>query len=98
MLHFHSSERKTAEHAPNTVNAGTAVSCHEGTTWRGKHEVSGKCCCNWGKKDIQKLSNHPHQSRYRPWQMKEQKRIRGRWRNRKEWALFRERDSWNETL
>jgi hypothetical protein len=49
----------TSEYAPNVVNAGTAVSYHEGTTWRGKHEVSGKCCCKWGKKDIQKLSNHP---------------------------------------
>jgi len=69
----------TSEHAPNVVNFGTAVSCHEGTTWRGKHEVSGKCCCNWGKKDIQELYNHPPphniQSRYRPWQMKEKKRM-----------------------
>jgi len=38
----------TSEHAPNIVNAGTVVSCHEGTTGRGKHEVSGKCCCNQG--------------------------------------------------
>lgn len=60
MLHFLSSEQMTSEHAPNIVNAGIAVSCHKGATWRGKHEVSVKCCCNWGKKDIQKLSNHPH--------------------------------------
>lgn len=62
MLHFQSSEQMTSVHAPNKVNAGIAIaiSCLEGTAWMGKHEVSGKCCCNWGKKDIiQKLSNQP---------------------------------------